>query len=431
MNSNVTDPSDFANTSLPGLAQLDTLLRCHICKDFLKVPVLTSCGHTFCSICIRSYLSKEPRCPLCLTELRESMLRSEYLVNEIVEYYTTTRSMLLNTLWSNLIDRDSSLIELESESDKEDDLRILGDSSRPSKRNQSINTQSSSLSSGKIEKKDNSIESMFRRNGKMKPKDNLVQCPICSKFLPIAVLERKHLDECLTNQSLGNNDEVKIISETIQSNDQLNKNNQKEDMHYEDSPHITKNRRRVNVIPKEVDYSHIERYILSANRNDVQRLPKINFASLNLSQIRQKLAALNLPTHGTKQLMIDRYNHYEIIWNSNFSDSLNPIDESELRRQLMSWEVAQKQATGSSSNTISNLMKRTNTYSTTYQKLMDNFKNDKFDRKSWVKLFRKEFKFLKDEAMAKIETGKKSDSTIRNTSPIVTEYKLDASKKRS
>ena len=57
----ITDPTDFAKTKIPDLEQWDTLLRCHICKDFLKVPVLTPCGHTFCSLCIRKYINNSAK----------------------------------------------------------------------------------------------------------------------------------------------------------------------------------------------------------------------------------------------------------------------------------------------------------------------------------------------------------------------------------
>ena len=98
INAKVSDPSDFSKTKLPQLSQLDSLLRCHICKDFIKVPVLTPCGHTFCSLCIRGYIDVKARCPLCLNELRESMLRGDILVNGVILCYKSLRGDLIEKL---------------------------------------------------------------------------------------------------------------------------------------------------------------------------------------------------------------------------------------------------------------------------------------------------------------------------------------------
>src|SRR5215469_15342374 len=47
------DPTDWLNTSLPSFATLESALRCQVCKDFYDTPMITSCSHTFCSLCIR------------------------------------------------------------------------------------------------------------------------------------------------------------------------------------------------------------------------------------------------------------------------------------------------------------------------------------------------------------------------------------------
>src|SRR5436190_1724528 len=66
----ISDPSDWKNTSLSGLYPLDSNLRCLICKDFYTAPVITSCLHTFCSLCIRRSLNAEATCPACQRPFR-------------------------------------------------------------------------------------------------------------------------------------------------------------------------------------------------------------------------------------------------------------------------------------------------------------------------------------------------------------------------
>ncbi|KAG7844156.1 hypothetical protein KL941_004105 [Ogataea angusta] len=92
----ITDPSDWADTSFPNLSKLDSLLRCHICKDFLRAPVLTSCDHVFCSVCIRRSLESDKKCPLCHEETYESKLRKVLLLDEISTWFTRNRPELLD-----------------------------------------------------------------------------------------------------------------------------------------------------------------------------------------------------------------------------------------------------------------------------------------------------------------------------------------------
>ena len=93
--SNITDPLDFKTTKIPQLFEIDSLLRCHICKEFLSAPMLTSCGHTFCSVCIRKYLIHTPKCPICAKELRESNLSRNVLLEQVVLSYRSVRDDLL------------------------------------------------------------------------------------------------------------------------------------------------------------------------------------------------------------------------------------------------------------------------------------------------------------------------------------------------
>ncbi|GCE97699.1 E3 ubiquitin-protein ligase rad18 [Zygosaccharomyces mellis] len=406
MDYSVSDPTDFSHTSIPQLSQLDTLVRCHICKDLLKIPVLTPCSHTFCSLCIREYLTREPKCPLCLNELRESSLRSEFLVSEIIESYRSVRDALLESLMKNQHnDNGESLIEL-TDDDNDDDLEIVGTNSRE------VNKDKNENSVGKITKPSTSsgVNSLLSsQRNKSNTKEQLAQCPICSGFYPIQALERTHLDECLTMQTLDANDNIKKRRPTPPI-PQIK------------SPKSSSKPKR-GAGTKD-DVSHVDKYLSSFNTDQRrERLPKINFASMNLSQIKQKLMSLNLPTYGSRQNMITRYNHYEILWNSNFCDAIEPVDESELRRQLTSWEASHNPSnSNNSTNIISKMMRRAN-QGNSYQKLLADFKNDNFQRKSWIHMFRKDFKNLLKEAKRSIPRSPKTIDNVENqiTAPENTE----------
>lgn len=398
MDYNVSDATDFSHTSIPQLSQLDTLVRCHICKELLKIPVLTPCGHTFCSLCIREYLTREPKCPLCLSELRESNLRSEFLVSEIIESYRSVRDALLESLKKDQRStREESLIEL-TDDDNDDDLQIVGTS-----RSEEVKRDKNEKSKGKISKSStfSGLNSLLNsQRDKSKTKEQLAQCPICSNFYPIQALERTHLDECLTMQTLDESHSIGKRTPTPPST------------RIKSPSSSSKPKRAANGTD---EISHIDRYLSSFNTDQrPERLPKINFTSMSLTQIKQKLASLNLPTHGSRQNMITRYNHYEILWNSNFCDSIEPVDESELRRQLASWEASRNLSTSNSgTNIISKMMRRAN-QGNSYQKLLADFKNDNFQRKSWIHMFRKDFKCLIKEARRNLPREPRTTGSVED-----------------
>ena len=91
----VSDPSDWLQTPIKELAPVDTALRCQVCKDFFDTPMITSCSHTFCSLCIRRYLAKESKCPTCWAPDQELRLKRNSTVEELVESFKVARGALM------------------------------------------------------------------------------------------------------------------------------------------------------------------------------------------------------------------------------------------------------------------------------------------------------------------------------------------------
>ena len=91
----VPDSTDWLPTPLSGLASVEASLRCQVCKDFYKTPMITSCCHTFCSLCIRRALSSDGKCPLCRASEQELKLRSNWSMEETVEAFVKARSAVL------------------------------------------------------------------------------------------------------------------------------------------------------------------------------------------------------------------------------------------------------------------------------------------------------------------------------------------------
>lgn len=89
------DSTDWLTTPLSLLAPLESALRCQVCKDFFENPVITSCSHTFCSLCIRRCLSTEGKCPACRSSDQELKLRQNWAVQELVETFQNARPSVL------------------------------------------------------------------------------------------------------------------------------------------------------------------------------------------------------------------------------------------------------------------------------------------------------------------------------------------------
>lgn len=92
----VSDPTDWDVTRFAFLAPLDQALRCEICKDFYTAPVLTSCSHTFCSLCIRRTLVADGKCPTCRAPVQEYTLRKNNTVQDVLDAFADARPRLLD-----------------------------------------------------------------------------------------------------------------------------------------------------------------------------------------------------------------------------------------------------------------------------------------------------------------------------------------------
>lgn len=91
----LSDSTDWLGTPLSLLTPLESALRCQVCKDFFDNPVITSCSHTFCSLCIRRCLSTEGKCPACRSGDQELKLRRNWAVQELVDAFQSARPSVL------------------------------------------------------------------------------------------------------------------------------------------------------------------------------------------------------------------------------------------------------------------------------------------------------------------------------------------------
>lgn len=89
------DSTDWLSTSLPVFEPLEAALRCEVCKEFLANPVITSCSHTFCSICIRRCIAADGKCPSCKSACSSDKLTPNIAVREVVMRFQEARPKAL------------------------------------------------------------------------------------------------------------------------------------------------------------------------------------------------------------------------------------------------------------------------------------------------------------------------------------------------
>jgi E3 ubiquitin-protein ligase RAD18 len=91
----ISDSTDWLPTPLKLFSDVESALRCQVCKDFFTTPMITSCSHTFCSLCIRRCLSNDGKCPACRAPEQELKLRGNAAVESIVEAFQRARPVAL------------------------------------------------------------------------------------------------------------------------------------------------------------------------------------------------------------------------------------------------------------------------------------------------------------------------------------------------
>ena len=312
----VTDSTDWLLTPLAALAPLDSSLRCQVCKDFFTTPMMTSCSHTFCSLCIRRYLSQEGRCPACRETDQEIKLRRNWVVEELVANFTASRKDLF-TFATTAAAKPEEAVEpgrpkkrrkvaaeptpngVERRSTRSQSRKNAEDTGQQSAPSTQVTIEDSEEGSV-YEDEDN--ESPHFTNGNLEPNDGLVACPCCHRRMKETSIN-SHLDKCIAGESTTPVDGKSSPSPS--------------------RPQIA--------APGTIAYAQ------RRPTKQSERLPFINYNLLNENGLRKKLRDLGIPSHGSKELMRRRHTEWVNLWNAN-CDAINPVTKRQLLQDLRVWE---------------------------------------------------------------------------------------------
>ncbi|KAK1971033.1 DNA repair protein rad18 [Colletotrichum sublineola] len=302
----IPDSTDWLSTPLPALSAVEASLRCQVCKDFFRTPMLTSCCHTFCSLCIRRALSNDGKCPLCRASDQELKLRSNWSMEEVVESFVKARKDTLQfarTAGQPATIRDlpkRKIVEEESASGEyQPETKRLRSSARLT-RTRSGQTAAAAIHEEPepehplhVDEDDEVDDETFALD------DGLVPCPICGTRMKEAQVFR-HLDTCTGAKS----------QTTARSSS-----------HRTPTPNTpARGGHRSTPAP--------------------DRLPALAYSMLKDAALRKKMSDLGLSTTGTRLQLERRHKEWVTLWNAN-CDSARPKRRAELLHDLDVWERTQ------------------------------------------------------------------------------------------
>lgn len=186
------DSTDWLSTSLPTFEPLEAALRCEVCKEFYSNPVITSCSHTFCSICIRRCITADGKCPSCKASCPSDKLAPNIAVRQVVLRFQEARPRALELARAGK-EEGATTSKVAKRKLEDTDLEE-GEKTRQtrSRRVQSRNIRSKEEDEDTpiviVDSEDDDGDEEFLPEG-------MAKCPICSKQMK-AEQVYNHLDVC-------------------------------------------------------------------------------------------------------------------------------------------------------------------------------------------------------------------------------------------
>ncbi|KUJ07034.1 DNA repair protein rad18 [Mollisia scopiformis] len=280
----VPDSTDWLETPLRSLAQVDSALRCQVCRDFYTTPMITSCSHTFCSLCIRRSLNNDGKCPACRAPEQAMKLRNNNAMEDLVDAFKRARPDVL------AFARTPTSIPTSSASKRSlEEVDDGGEDMSPQKRRRSERTKSSSQKVISVADSDEEYTL-----------DDTIPCPICEQKVVLAHIN-KHIDD-------GCPEEPRVtVTKSLSRSSRSTAN-------------PTPSTEKPSARP--------------------ERLAQISYSMIKDNPLRKKLTDAGLSAAGNRQLLERRYTEWVTLWNAN-CDATKPKSKADLKRELDIWERTQ------------------------------------------------------------------------------------------
>ncbi|KAK0665268.1 putative postreplication repair E3 ubiquitin-protein ligase rad-18 [Cercophora samala] len=297
----VSDSTDWLGTPLVSLKPVEEAFRCHVCKDFFVTPMITSCNHTFCSVCIRRCLTADSKCPLCRKNDDMSKLRGNWALREAVDAFKEARDTLLKFARTPVPTAPPKSPKRKAiEVDDSDDEFQESKRPRRSTRNRSAKgpAPSSQLtiedSEGDLQESNDGEDEYVPE-----PNDGLVACPICEQRMKEILVDR-HLDTSCPGEPQPQPKRTPKASRSITT---LRSPSKKP----------------------------------AAPAKAPQRLATLQYSMVKDQALRKIMRDLGLSTAGSRTMLEARHREWLTLWNAN-CDSAHPKTRGALFQDLQAWE---------------------------------------------------------------------------------------------
>jgi len=302
----VPDSTDWLGTPLSGLMPVEQAFRCHVCKDFFNSPMLTSCNHTFCSLCIRRCLSVEGKCPLCRANDQESKLRGNWAMREAVDAFVKTRDEILRFAKTPPAPAASNSPKRKAEEMEEAPVEEVHESKRPRMSTRSSKAKGAEATAAIMRAEADLAENNRDTEESFEPNDGLVACPICWKRM-----KEVHINQHLDNSCPG-------VPQLQQQSSALSS-------------------RPIGGPGSSSIRTPFHQSSTTPPKPQPERLPTLAYSMLNDTALRKKLRELGISQYGTRTMLEQRHKEWITIWNAN-CDAARPKKRAELLHDLEVWE---------------------------------------------------------------------------------------------
>ena len=174
----------------------------------MRDPMITSCCHTFCSICIHRCLTHDGLCPTCRTQGDRGKLRKNTRVKELVDTFKEARPKLLEHARASVVAESQQEPKAKKRAQEEPahDVRHQAPRTATLRSRKAIKTSSEAFQDSEpVEVVDEESEdpsaiscqtntfSFFEPCLHSEVPKDMVSCPICQKLVKEDVINQ-HLD---------------------------------------------------------------------------------------------------------------------------------------------------------------------------------------------------------------------------------------------
>ncbi|XP_036388681.1 E3 ubiquitin-protein ligase RAD18-like [Megalops cyprinoides] len=302
------------------LKNVDNLLRCPICFDYLNISMMAQqCSHTFCSLCIRKFLSYKSQCPVCNVAITELDLRNNRILDDIVRSFKASRQQLSQmsfdspptpsntpsssatyqrgpkregTLLSHFLQRGSS--SSLTQEPKPPPACAVKEPAAPEPPHVMVGAVDESHTPAAAQSSSSPPSTSGEVNSVVK-----VECPVCSVAVSQPYIN-KHLDSCLAG------------------------------------PEKKENVRR---------YAQLKGFRLSLFYSSLGKrkpLAKVVYTLLSMQELKRRLKEFHLSTQGSREQLVRRHQDFVHMYNAQ-CDSLVPKSAEDIAKEVEKMEKTRSQ----------------------------------------------------------------------------------------